>query len=329
MKQTRQDQTTTTNVTLTDRIHLKLTAIILEAHIACLNQPDNFPKTLSDQLKQNYDIDATFPNRDSQKIFNMYYNVNNRMPLDNQEEDLPQTLPDIEMIEATDKRRRTSSHDDETPAPATKTHRTQEHSPAPTTSRARQLPTRTEPPQLTPNRFERLDWDQMDPPETSDATTTWQAVKPKRKTSKRQTPQKKTPPFRKPRTPPSQAPSHEGLPRLDSNWRPETLDANLPKPQRPTSKTPTVILPEDLGLKLMKNERDKTSLPTKIDKTYLTQQLTTLDNSTGLKLYFHKDEDPDMILSLLTEGLIPITYKNIFSVPPDKFELLPRISRKK
>ena len=56
---------------LTDKIHIKLTAIILEAHIASLTGRP-FGKTLSDSLRTNFDIDTTFPDRDSQEIFNMY-----------------------------------------------------------------------------------------------------------------------------------------------------------------------------------------------------------------------------------------------------------------
>ena len=58
-------------INLTDKTHIKLTALILEAHIASLTGRP-FGQTLSDSLKLNYDIDAKFPDRDSQAIFNMY-----------------------------------------------------------------------------------------------------------------------------------------------------------------------------------------------------------------------------------------------------------------
>ena len=62
------------SLTLTDKTQLKLTAIILEAHIASLSRQEGFGAILSKSLKANYDIDATFPDRDSAKIFNFFYN---------------------------------------------------------------------------------------------------------------------------------------------------------------------------------------------------------------------------------------------------------------
>jgi hypothetical protein len=63
------------SLTLTDKTQLKLTAIILEAHIASLARQEGFGTILSKSLKANYDIDATFPDRDSAKIFNFFYNT--------------------------------------------------------------------------------------------------------------------------------------------------------------------------------------------------------------------------------------------------------------
>jgi hypothetical protein len=63
------------SLTLTDKNQLKLTAIILEAHIASLSRQEGFGTILSKSLKANYDIDATFPDRDSAKIFNFFYNT--------------------------------------------------------------------------------------------------------------------------------------------------------------------------------------------------------------------------------------------------------------
>ena len=51
---------------------IKLIALILEAHIATLTGKRRFGETLSESLKLNYDIDAKFPDRDSQEILNIY-----------------------------------------------------------------------------------------------------------------------------------------------------------------------------------------------------------------------------------------------------------------
>ncbi|KAF2344531.1 hypothetical protein FHG87_024713 [Trinorchestia longiramus] len=63
-------------VTLTNQTHLKLTALILEAHIAALDKTQKFGEILSKSLKANFDIDTSFPDRDSAAIFNFYCEKN-------------------------------------------------------------------------------------------------------------------------------------------------------------------------------------------------------------------------------------------------------------
>ncbi|KAF2361470.1 hypothetical protein FHG87_007781 [Trinorchestia longiramus] len=60
-------------LTLTNHTHLKLTALIFEAHIAVLDKTQKFGDILSKSLKTNLDIDTTFLDRDSAAIFNFYY----------------------------------------------------------------------------------------------------------------------------------------------------------------------------------------------------------------------------------------------------------------
>ncbi|KAF2343239.1 hypothetical protein FHG87_026005 [Trinorchestia longiramus] len=60
-------------LTLTNQTHLKLTALILEAHIAALDKTQKFGDIFSKSLKTNFDIDTTFSDRDSAAIFNFYY----------------------------------------------------------------------------------------------------------------------------------------------------------------------------------------------------------------------------------------------------------------
>lgn len=64
----------TNHVNLNDKTQIKLTALILEAHIACMGHPEKYGTTLSETLKMNFDIDITFPNRDSASIFGFYFN---------------------------------------------------------------------------------------------------------------------------------------------------------------------------------------------------------------------------------------------------------------
>ena len=72
-----QQNTITPKITLSNKTHLKMVALILEAHIASLHDPPQYGQILSKSLKENFDIDATFPDRDSKKIFNFYYNKDN------------------------------------------------------------------------------------------------------------------------------------------------------------------------------------------------------------------------------------------------------------
>ncbi len=66
------------NLTLTNSTQIKLTALILEAHIASLSRQQGFGAILSKSLKDNYNIDAVFPDRDSAKIFNFFYSPSTR-----------------------------------------------------------------------------------------------------------------------------------------------------------------------------------------------------------------------------------------------------------
>ena len=74
-----------------------MTALILEAHIACINSDNNFGRSLSQSLKLNFDIDAKFPDRDSKKIFSLYF-------------DPPTTKHDISTTICTDFARTQTTH---------------------------------------------------------------------------------------------------------------------------------------------------------------------------------------------------------------------------
>ena len=98
VRQAKTDDTTTRpTITLTDKTNLKMTALILEAHIACIDPQNNFGQTLSDSLKRNFDIDAKFPDSDSRKIFNLYFN-----PPRNKHDDIYRQCPDDDYIDDND-----------------------------------------------------------------------------------------------------------------------------------------------------------------------------------------------------------------------------------
>ncbi|KAF2349268.1 hypothetical protein FHG87_019976 [Trinorchestia longiramus] len=78
-------------LTLTNQTHIKLTALIIEAHIAALDRTKKFGDILTQSLKLNFNIDATFPDRDSTAIFNFYYDRT-----DSQQPETTQTAPQEE-----------------------------------------------------------------------------------------------------------------------------------------------------------------------------------------------------------------------------------------
>ncbi|KAF2359656.1 hypothetical protein FHG87_009590 [Trinorchestia longiramus] len=71
------------NITLTSNIQIKLMTLIIEAHMASLAQQEGVGSILSKSLKNNYNIDANFPDRDSAAIFKFFYN--NQDPTDKTE----------------------------------------------------------------------------------------------------------------------------------------------------------------------------------------------------------------------------------------------------
>ena len=315
-----QDRPDATPITLTNKTNLKLTALILEAHIASLPYPNKFRQILSKSLKDNFDIDATFPDRDSRKIFNLYFHGQETQQED---DDIPPTLPDIEMTEATDKRRRTSSQDDTT-TPATKTYKKQTKATIQTSQDV-----------TSPNRFRALEDNQMDEPETRYDWTLTKTQRQRKHSKNRQSPPKQKTPTKQRDLPTvlNDQPLIDNLPDLNATWRPTTLMANLPPPQpqrqrQRSNERPKTIQPEQLGLQLLRNENDPSPIPPTLDKTYLRQQLRNTDNTTGLKVIMTTDEDPDIILNLLTEGLIPVTSKHLLIAPHDNFIKFPRLSKR-
>ncbi|KAF2359238.1 hypothetical protein FHG87_010004 [Trinorchestia longiramus] len=61
-------------LTLSSNTHTKLAALVIEAHIASLAKTESYRSILSKSLKRNFNIDISFPDRDSQKIFNLFIN---------------------------------------------------------------------------------------------------------------------------------------------------------------------------------------------------------------------------------------------------------------
>ena len=81
-------------INITRKTDLKMTALILEAHIAALTGKKKFGEYLSESLRLNFDIDVKFPDRNSQQIFNIYQD---RMDNDKTESDI--TIDDSDTMD--------------------------------------------------------------------------------------------------------------------------------------------------------------------------------------------------------------------------------------
>ena len=118
-------------INLTNDTHIKIICLILEAHVASLAKSCSFGDTLSKSLQRNFNIDCKFPDRNSQEIFNVYYNRQERdMTDDDTETDL----------------------DTPAAAPTKRQKRPQSGSPPPTATKkpAKKSKTATTPPATTP-----------------------------------------------------------------------------------------------------------------------------------------------------------------------------------
>ncbi|KAF2348924.1 hypothetical protein FHG87_020316 [Trinorchestia longiramus] len=61
-------------LTPSNNTRIKLAALVIEAHIASLAKTESYGTILSKSLKRNFNIDTSFSDRDSQKIFNLFIN---------------------------------------------------------------------------------------------------------------------------------------------------------------------------------------------------------------------------------------------------------------
>jgi hypothetical protein len=59
-------------INLTDKTHLKIVLLVIEAHIAALSGDRPYNDIIQESFRQNYNIDVVLPDRDSQKILDIY-----------------------------------------------------------------------------------------------------------------------------------------------------------------------------------------------------------------------------------------------------------------
>lgn len=59
-------------INLTDKTHMKIVLLVIEAHVAAITGDRPYNEIITDSFKRNYDIDVNLPDRDSQKILDIY-----------------------------------------------------------------------------------------------------------------------------------------------------------------------------------------------------------------------------------------------------------------
>ena len=87
-------------IKLNSDVSIKMTALVIEAHIASLTRKEKFSTYLAESMKLNYGIDIKFPERNSEEIFRM---------LSNPEPEQSTSLPAPQKTTGTKNKRVTSS----------------------------------------------------------------------------------------------------------------------------------------------------------------------------------------------------------------------------
>ena len=77
-----------------------MVALVIDAHIASIGDKRPYKEILSESLKLNYDIDVKLPNRDSQKILNIYLNPEQQKTEDSTTDDSTDNEPSMDSIPA-------------------------------------------------------------------------------------------------------------------------------------------------------------------------------------------------------------------------------------
>ena len=76
-------------IQLTNKVHLKLIALVIEAHVASIGDNRPYNEILSESLRLNYGLDIKLPDRDSQKILDIYLNPGHQPVTNNEDMDIP------------------------------------------------------------------------------------------------------------------------------------------------------------------------------------------------------------------------------------------------
>ena len=83
-----------------DKTQLKMVAFLIEAHIASIGDGRPYNEILSESLRLNYDTDVKLPNRDSQKILNVYLNPGQQKTEDSTTDDSTDNEQSMDSIPA-------------------------------------------------------------------------------------------------------------------------------------------------------------------------------------------------------------------------------------
>ena len=120
------------NIVLNNDLSVKMTALILEAHISSIADSQKFSEYLSESIKLNYGVDVKFPERNSRGVFRMLSNMDQQSD-DTHTSETASVAEEQMETEASSRKRAASPNESET-VETRKKQRGQETQAAPSTS---------------------------------------------------------------------------------------------------------------------------------------------------------------------------------------------------
>ena len=306
--------------TETSKIHLKMTACIIEAHVASMCGNGNFGRLCSENLKANFDIDTIFPDRDSQKIFGLHMSTDVSQLRDNQEihmetDDADRLIDDddlrssaFDLTQETELQSTASALPLVTPVTEAVTAQDIQDFPPPLPPRTPGKQKKSDPKQ--PQRTTQT--------KTEPSLTDWTKSRQRQRASSVSSRQSEEPK-------PDKRKATQELDREFDKYhrqpRPDTKQ--IQKDPRLETRTKERHTPEEFGLKLYKSELDKVPRPKVATPQYLKTELERQELGLKLKTLHH---DIHEILKLLINGYIIINpQKHIHVLPHNIFSKQPRM----
>ena len=91
-------------INLTDKTHMKIVLLVIEAHVAAITGDKPYSEIIQDSFRRNYNIDVNLPDRDSQRILDIYLTTGKETAHNVTMESNTDTDDDIPELEASPKK---------------------------------------------------------------------------------------------------------------------------------------------------------------------------------------------------------------------------------